>query len=168
MNHYKAARKAGLPLKNQPAAGQSCAVDGCQKEVKARRLCSMHSTRLYKTGDVGGPDPIPGWARKKPNPKGGIGFQGYVTSNRKDRLERLEHRHVMSEMLGRPLLKSENVHHINGVRHDNRPENLELWTKSQPPGQRVADKVAWAIELLELYAPEVLTQAPTQMKLVAS
>ena len=64
---------------------------------------------------------------------------------------RLQHRVVMEQLLGRPLLPEENVHHLNGRRDDNRPENLELWTRSQPPGQRVADKVAWAKEILALY-----------------
>lgn len=67
-----------------------------------------------------------------------------------------EHRYVMSQVLGRPLVKGEEVHHLNGVRDDNRPANLELWTKSQPAGQRVEDRIAHALELLHLYAPHLL------------
>jgi len=57
----------------------------------------------------------------------------------------------MEEYLCRKLEKDENVHHINGVRTDNRIENLELWNTSQPSGQRIADKVKWAKEILERY-----------------
>ena len=63
-----------------------------------------------------------------------------------------QHRVVMSRHLGRPLCADENVHHKNGDRADNRLANLELWSTSQPNGQRVADKLAWCREFMARYA----------------
>jgi hypothetical protein len=62
----------------------------------------------------------------------------------------------MERHLRRKLLHNENVHHINGVKDDNRLVNLELWVVSQPSGQRVEDKVAWAKEILSQYDPSAL------------
>jgi hypothetical protein len=67
----------------------------------------------------------------------------------------LEHRWVMERMLGRKLFASEDVHHKNGDKTDNSEPNLELWTRSQPRGQRVVDKIEWAIAFLAEYGYRV-------------
>lgn len=70
-------------------------------------------------------------------------------SGKKGRI--LEHIMIMSNHLGRPLRKGETVHHLNGIRNDNRIENLELWDSSHPPGQRVSDKINFYREFLEFH-----------------
>lgn len=63
----------------------------------------------------------------------------------------LEHRHVMEQSLGRDLFPHETVHHVNGSRTDNRLENLELFSSRHGPGQRVIDKIEFAVDMLRLY-----------------
>lgn len=63
----------------------------------------------------------------------------------------LEHVLVMSDYLKRPIQDKETIHHKNGVRSDNRLENLELWSTHHAFGQRAEDLVVYAKEILEKY-----------------
>lgn len=129
------------------AGGRPCKVPGCASKAHARGLCHKHVQRWRSRGDV--------TATNRPSRDYVCSRSGYVRRRVGKKLVAV-HRIVMEESLGRALLPGEEVHHKNGIRSDNRPQNLELWSKSQPSGQRVDDKVAWAIELLRLYKPEML------------
>lgn len=156
--HYDRWRRFGDPLAGgeRRAAPNSlgvCNVGACGKKAVGKGLCANHLRRLHAYGDPqGGHFEQTGRSKEwQVNPDGyvyrfdptspGAGSIGIV----------YQHREVMAQILGRPLLRGETVHHKNGNRADNRPQNLELWVKSQPAGQRVEDLLAWAQEIISRY-----------------
>ena len=144
-----------------------CAVPGCDRAPELRGMCRTHANRKRKYGDVQADKPI----RQVP----GTGFdsRGYWHVPVPVELRHLtggvspypQHRLLMAQLLGRALTSDESVHHVNGDRRDNtidgplsnfRSGNLELWSRWQPSGQRVCDKITFAIEILERYLPQAL------------
>lgn len=164
---------AGVPSRLDPSLkGAPCSVEGCDKPRRSKGFCRAHYQRLQRHGD---PLAVSAWASgdrsgstRWQERKRAIGtrYEGkapggytYVHQPESDMANVrglvLEHRWVMAQHLGRDLQAHENVHHRNGVKTDNRLENLELWVKVQPYGQRAVDLVAFANDILSRYAKDV-------------
>lgn len=121
----------------------TCSVQDCEHKAVCKGLCGKHYRRQAKYGRL--------YLIRRPKGQGCLDKHGYIRMPNPRGGQTFEHRLVMEKLLGRSLFKYENVHHKNGVRSDNRPENLELWITPQPQGVRVEDMIKWCKEFLETH-----------------
>jgi hypothetical protein len=160
-NNYDHRLSRGIDIKLRDIFCKVCDNPFKQKRANNKDYCSTACKRLAATRKLQGL-PIKG-PKKHIKGSGYINNQGYKILSMKHpnstgRGQILEHTLIMSNHLGRPLMKGETVHHKNGIRHDNRLENLELWSHSHPFGQRVEDKIKWCKEFLEQYGFTVIVK----------
>jgi HNH endonuclease len=144
---------AGKPLKPAKPA-RYCDIPDCNRPHAAHGLCHAHYMRNYLGSTSVGPFKTA--KGKYKNPEGYIVLIVDASTPGATKIKGntgiiMEHRFIVQKALGRPLRKEENIHHLNGIKDDNRIENLELWVRSQPSGQRAEDLVAWAEEILGRY-----------------
>jgi hypothetical protein len=163
--HYERVRRVGDPGAGIRVAKHrrgDCAVEGCDRRIYADRMCRLHYDRVRRLGAPGPPRLLRGGTfRKNLRTESGyvkVYLPDHPTSFKDGYI--LEHRLVMERMIGRPLFDHENVHHKNGKRDDNRPENLELWFRGQPPGQRIEDLVDFIVKHYPDYVRATLDGKP--------
>ena len=117
-------------------------------------MCKSHARWRQRHGSFDGYE---NRRRREPKREGQTGWIDSVHGyERVGRAGTYKHRLVMEQILGRPLLESESVHHKDGDRANNHPSNLELWSTAQPASQRIEEKVDWAYWLLAMYRPDLL------------
>jgi len=172
--HYWRVRELGDAGGPDSWRRTGCQVEGCQRPHQAHGYCATHLRRWQLYGDHDGtwtpqrcktegcgntalgahstgkgycaPCYLSRWldayvagevtAKRYPN-----GYEFFDLNRQRYAVHRL----VMERELGRPMYPFETPHHKNGIRHDNHPSNLELWTKPQPAGQRPEDLARWVV-----------------------
>lgn len=112
--------KDALEAENKILANKTCPC--CETVFTPRKPTSKYCSRKCLWSQNGGRNKklITWWK----NQRGYI--EGRIWISDKVQVRVKQHRWIMEGYLGRPLLPTEDVHHINEIRDDNRPENLEI------------------------------------------
>lgn len=131
---------------------QSTSAENHTKYLKTRNVCecgslkTRYSVKCKNCARSKSTYDNPSWREDK---------DGYIVASIVDDFgvtrHTSQHRLVMERHVGRRLFSQESVHHKNGIRDDNRLENLELWSCSHPSGQRIEDKIEWCRWFLAQY-----------------
>jgi len=132
------------------SCGRKCVVRGVDLRLGRTKSCGCFRMEMMRWG-VGNRAKRWKGGRRKRGGYSMVRSEGHPRAGKSHYV--FEHILVMEKHLGRHLRDKETIHHKNGVRDDNRLENLELWSSSHSPGQRVEDKVKFAREILEQYCP---------------
>ena len=143
----------------------TCSYPGCEDKHKAKGYCQTHYLRYLRNQPLEPKEKtVRGW---KGAPIGHLSVNGSdyieikVTTGKGQNNWMLHHRFLMELKVGRPLLPHENVHHMDGDKHNNHPDNLELWVIQQPTGQRAIDIVRAALKAIEQY-PDLVEQVKAE------
>lgn len=106
----------------------------CGKTYKRKRssnkVCSSECARKYNSMN----------AKHKVYMENGYLVEHKKGYNKKGNVK--QHRRIMEEYLGRPLNPDEIVHHINGIKTDNRIENLQVMTWSEHSSMHRKEEIA--------------------------
>lgn len=116
--HYLRIRYNGSPYR-EAYKEKKCTVEGCDNKHHGLGYCQIHYDRVIQgNGTIHSTMRKPGTGR--------INDSGYITHGSNGLKDEREHRIIAEKALGKPLPQGAVVHHVNGIRSDNRNENLVI------------------------------------------